>query len=144
MTLILGVLGALSLLLSGLLVVNTVSSLLTSQVRQVGIMKAVGARADQIVGMYLAAVAGYGLLALIVAVPLGVVGARAFAGFTASLLNFEIGGYNLPPRIFALEIAAGLVVPLVFARHSQGPSHRAKGGQRLRQGGPRAAGVLTG
>ena len=115
MTFILGVLGALSLLLSGLLVVNTVSSLLTSQVRQVGIMKAVGARADQIVGMYLTTVAGYGLLALIVSMPLGVVGARAFAGFTASLLNFEIGGYNLPPRIFALEVAAGLVVPLVAA-----------------------------
>ncbi len=115
MTFILGVLGALSLVLSGLLVVNTVSSLLTSQVRQVGIMKAVGARTDQIVGMYLATVAGYGLLALIVSVPLGVVGARAFAGFTASLLNFEIGGYSLPPRIFALEVAAGLVVPLVAA-----------------------------
>jgi putative ABC transport system permease protein len=115
MTFILGVLGALSLLLSGLLVVNTVSSLLTSQIRQVGIMKAVGGRTNQIMGMYLATVTGYGLLALIVSVPLGVVGARAFAGFTASLLNFEIGGYNLPPRILALEIAAGLVVPLVAA-----------------------------
>ncbi len=115
MTFILGVLGALSLLLSGLLVVNTVSSLLTSQVRQVGIMKAVGARTDQIVGMYLATVAAYGLLALVVSVPLGVVGARAFAGFTASLLNFEIGGYDLPPRILALELVAGLVVPVVAA-----------------------------
>ena len=42
---ILGALGAVSLLLSGFLVVNTVTALLTQQMRQIGVMKAVGARA---------------------------------------------------------------------------------------------------
>ena len=42
--LVLGALGFLSLLLSGFLVVNTIWALLAQQVRQVGIMKAVGAR----------------------------------------------------------------------------------------------------
>ena len=115
MLLLLGVLGALSLLLSGFLVTNTITSLLTQQVRQVGIMKAVGAQANQIVGMYLTTVVVFGALALFVAVPLGVVGARALSAFTAQLLNFEIGGYSLPSRVLALEVAAGLLVPVVAA-----------------------------
>lgn len=115
MTLILGVLGALSLLLSGFLVINTVSSLLTQQIRQVGIMKAVGGRAGQITGMYLTTIVGFGALALLVAVPLGVIGARALAGFTGNLLNFEITGYSLSPRVLALQVATGLLVPVLAA-----------------------------
>src|SRR3712207_8698730 len=45
--LILGVLGVMSLLLSGFLVVNTIGALLTQQVRQIGIMKSIGARTDR-------------------------------------------------------------------------------------------------
>jgi len=41
--LILGVLGVLSLFLSGFLVINTISAILAQQVKQIGIMKAVGA-----------------------------------------------------------------------------------------------------
>jgi putative ABC transport system permease protein len=115
MGVILGVLGALSLILSGLLVVNTITALLTQQVRQVGIMKAIGARGGQIVSMYMATVVGFGILALFVAVPLGVIGAQAFAGFTARLLNFDIGAYSLSPRVLMVQVATGLIVPLLAA-----------------------------
>ncbi len=115
MTIILGVLGALSVMLSGFLVINTVSSLLTQQVRHIGIMKAIGGRADQITTMYLTTVTIFGVLALGLAVPLGVLGARAMAGFTADLLNFEIGGSSLPPRVLALQLGTGLFVPLLAA-----------------------------
>jgi putative ABC transport system permease protein len=77
-SLVLGVLGGLSLFLSSFLVINTISAILAQQVRQIGVMKAVGARSGQIVGLYLALVAVYGLLALIIAMPLGALGARAF------------------------------------------------------------------
>jgi putative ABC transport system permease protein len=49
--LLMGALGALSLVVSGFLVFNTLQALLTQQVRQIGIMKAVGARAKQIIGV---------------------------------------------------------------------------------------------
>ncbi len=42
-------------------------------------MKAVGARDRQVAGIYLALVAGYGVLALLVAVPLAAVAAYAFS-----------------------------------------------------------------
>ena len=51
-SLILGAIGILSLVLSGFLIVNTLSAILTQHVRQIGIMKAIGARAGQITAMY--------------------------------------------------------------------------------------------
>ena len=66
MLMILGVLGFLALILSGLLVVNTMQALLTQQVRQMGIMKAVGARNGQIMGIYCGMVIAFGVLALTV------------------------------------------------------------------------------
>lgn len=115
MFMILTVLGVMSLALSGFLVVNTITALMTAQVRQVGIMKAVGARSPQILGMYLAGVTGFGVLGLLVGIPLGVVGARAFAAFTAGMLNYDVGGYRLPPAILLQQLAAGLLIPLLAA-----------------------------
>ena len=64
-----------ALALSGFLVVTTVSALMAQQVRQVGIMKAVGGRADQIVAdVPRAGRRSTALLAVLVGVPLGAVG----------------------------------------------------------------------
>src|SRR4029078_6167636 len=97
MVLLLGILGFLALLLSGFLVVNTISALLTQQIRQIGIMKAIGGRAMQIASLYLGMVLIFGLLALLIAVPLGVLGAHGFAGYTAGLLNFDIENLSVSP-----------------------------------------------
>ena len=115
MIVLLGVLGLLATLLSGFLVVNTINALLAQQIRQIGIMKAIGARARQIAMLYLGTVLIFGLLALLVAVPLGAVGASAFAQYTAGLLNFDIGGAGISPGVLALEVVAGLAVPIVAA-----------------------------
>ena len=115
MLMILGVLGFLALILSGLLVVNTMQALLTQQVRQMGIMKAVGARNGQIMGIYCGMVVAFGVLALTVAVPLGALGAQGLTQFMAGLLNFNIEGFAIPPQVLALEVAVGLAVPLLAA-----------------------------
>jgi len=115
MLMIMGVLGFLALILSGLLVVNTMQALLTQQVRQMGIMKAIGARNNQIMGIYCVMVVAFGVLALAVAVPLGALGAQGLTQFMANLLNFDIGGISIPPRVLAMEVAIGLAVPLLAA-----------------------------
>ncbi len=112
MLLILGVLGTLSLFLSGFLVVNTISALLTQQTRQIGIMKAVGAQTRQIMGLYLGMVVVFSLLALLVAIPLGALGAFAFIGYLAGLINFDVQGWRIPLPSLLLQIGVGLVVPL--------------------------------
>lgn len=113
--LVLGVIGALALLMSGFLVVNTISAILAQQTRQIGVMKAIGARNDQIAGLYLGLVLMYALLSLIVAIPLGALGAWGFTIFTAGLANFDVTEFGVPANVLALEVAIGLLVPLLAA-----------------------------
>ncbi|HWQ61204.1 MAG TPA: FtsX-like permease family protein, partial [Negativicutes bacterium] len=115
MMLLLAVLGALSLCLGTFLLINTVSAILTQQVRQIGIMKAIGARRDQILALYLALVGAFGVLSLAVAAPLGALAADAVTRFMAGIFNFDSGGLELPPRVLLLEAAVALVVPLAAA-----------------------------
>ncbi len=112
---LLGALGLMSLLLSGFLVINTLQALLAQQIRQIGIMKAVGGRNGQIMGLYYAMVLTFCLLALGIGVPLGAVGARAICSYIAGILNFDIEHFRIPPQVLLLEVAIGLLVPLLAA-----------------------------
>lgn len=113
--LLLAVLGGLSLLLGTFLLVNTISSILTQQVRQVGIMKSIGARNDQILRMYLSLVGAYGILALLIAAPLGAFAASMVTSFVSGMFNFDSGGLELPPRVIMLEMMVAVLVPLLAA-----------------------------
>ena len=97
------------------LIINTIGAILTQQTRQIGVMMAIGANARQIAGMYYVLAIAFGLLALLVAVPLSYVGGRAFTGFLASQLNVDIVDFRLPPQVLAIEFVAALVVPLLAA-----------------------------
>jgi len=111
--LILGVLGLLSLLASGFLIVNTISAMLTQQVRQIGVMKAVGARRTQITVLYLGMIFVFSVLALIIAMPLAEIAAGAMVRYIADLINTDITSYAMPSQVVGLEIAVGLVVPFL-------------------------------
>jgi len=78
-------------------------------------MKSIGARTTDIVGMYLITVLVFGLLSMVIAVPLGVLGAWALASYFAGLFNFDITSISVPPGVLALQVAAGLIVPLLAA-----------------------------
>lgn len=110
---ILGALGVLSLLLSGFLVVNTVSATLAQQTRQVGVMKAIGATSRQIMGIYFGMALLYGLLALVIGLPLGMVGAVALARFAAGFLNFDVTGPGFAPQVLAWQVVVALAMPLL-------------------------------
>jgi putative ABC transport system permease protein len=111
----LAALGMLSLLLSTFLVMNTIAGLLARQVPQIGVLKAIGAPAREIVAMYLAAVLVFALLALGIALPLGMLGARALTTQLAQLLNYDLQSFSVPLYVVALELVAGLIVPLLAA-----------------------------
>ncbi len=111
--LLLAVMGGLSLLLGTLLLVNTVSAILAQQIRQVGIMKAIGARRGQILRMYLSLVAAYGCLALLLSAPLGALAANAVTGFMAQAFNFDSGGLELPLPVLLLEGCVALLVSVL-------------------------------
>lgn len=111
-TMLLVLVGALTLLLSGFLVVNTIGALVAQQTRQIGVMKAIGARRWQLTSMYFAMVLAYGALGLLVALPLGQLATNAFVDFGSKQMNFLVTDYSMPGRILAIELAVGLLVPL--------------------------------
>lgn len=112
---ILGVLGFLSLFASGFLVVNIINGLLAQHTQQIGIMKAVGARRRQIVAMYLISVLIFGLLSLLIAVPLGGLAAYGLTSYIASLINFDLAGFRIPPNVIMVQTAVALLVPTIAA-----------------------------
>ena len=111
--LILGVLGALSLFASAFLIINMVAALLAQHIRQIGVMKAIGARTRQIAGMYLGMVVIFGLLSLLVALPLGSLGAFALTRFAAGLMNFSSLNYTPPLSVYGMQVAVAVAVPVL-------------------------------
>jgi putative ABC transport system permease protein len=114
-TLILTAIGIFSLVLSGFLVVNTMSALMTEQQRQIGMMKAIGGTGRQIIGMYLVLVTSYGVLALAVAIPVGLGLAYVFTTAVVNFLNLNMLTFSLPLSVVVLQIMAALIVPAVAA-----------------------------
>ena len=108
-----GAFGALALLLSGFLVVNLVSAMLAGQVREIGVMKALGASPAQIAGMYSILTLVIGAAASVVAIPIAFVIGKRYAEFTASLLNFDVSAARVPAWVIVTQLAVGLVLPLV-------------------------------
>lgn len=110
---ILAVLGVFSLLLSAFLVINTITAILKQQVRQVGMMKAVGARRGQVAAIYLVSTLSYGLLSLVLAIPGSMIVARAFTDWAASLTNYDILHFQIKPSVIAVQVSLAVLVPLL-------------------------------
>ncbi|MCA9960070.1 MAG: FtsX-like permease family protein, partial [Anaerolineales bacterium] len=64
--------------------------LLAQQIKQIGVMKMVGARRRQIVAMYFVTVFSYGLMALVIGVPTSIFAARRIVPFATDLLNVQV------------------------------------------------------
>lgn len=115
LTIILGSIGVLALLLSAFLVTNLLTAILTQQTRQIGVMKTIGGRQRQIVGLYLATVLIFSLGAIVIAIPLSAVGATLLANYIANLMNFNLFSQPLAGEVLALEFLAGVLIPQVAA-----------------------------
>ncbi|MBA4864301.1 FtsX-like permease family protein [Streptomyces sp. PSKA54] len=113
--LVLLIFAGLGLVLSAILVATVIGGMLTQQIRQIGVMKAVGARTSQIAGMYALQVLAIGAAATIISVPLGIMGGRGFADAVSELLNLDLASKAVPAWVFAVQFASGLLVPLLVA-----------------------------
>ncbi len=115
MVTLLQVFGTLALILGGVLTAGVLAALLARQVRQIGVMKALGATSGQVAGIYGAYVlvlAGAGVSA---GLSLGAVLGRLLARSIAPMLNLEVGSWSVPTGTLALEAALGLGIPLLAA-----------------------------
>jgi putative ABC transport system permease protein len=112
---VLGILGYLTVLLSGFLIVNTITALMTQQTRQIGIMKAIGGGTLQIAGMYLVLILGFGLGALLIAIPLANAAAQNIGGGMARWLNFYAVPYVGYESTLIQQALVAVVMPLLAA-----------------------------
>jgi putative ABC transport system permease protein len=112
---LLSLLAVLSMLLSTLLVVNVVSALIAQQERQIGIMKAVGARSWQIMNLYFGMVVLLGLFACLIAIPFSYLGANMLASFVAKLINFNSPGVEFKFSTLFFQLGVGIIAPLIAA-----------------------------
>ncbi|MEZ4518158.1 MAG: FtsX-like permease family protein [Chloroflexota bacterium] len=102
------------LFLSGFLVINTISALITQQVQQIGIMKLVGASRLQIAGMYLLLVEVYGAIAFLISLPLTIFTPRfLMRNVVEPVMNIRPESYAIPVWIFLVMILIGALLPLV-------------------------------
>ena len=112
---LLGAFGALTFALSAVLVATMIHALLTEQLRQIGVMKTVGASTMQIAALYLGQVAILAAAALAIGIPLGIAAGGAYARFAASMLNATLRSTLPPLWIIAAEVLAGIAIPLLVA-----------------------------
>ena len=110
------VMGVLALFLGLFLVVNTINALVAQQIPQIGIMKAIGGTTRQVMTLYLASVLIYGLLALIIALPLGVLAADAVAEMLLKMMGISADpNVNASTSAVIQQITVALLVPLLAA-----------------------------
>ncbi|HTP07828.1 MAG TPA: FtsX-like permease family protein [Anaerolineae bacterium] len=113
MTLVMQVLACISLFMSVVLVFNTMTALITQQTNQIGIIKAIGGRSRTIVKVYLAGVLAYGILALVVALPLGMLLSYNMTRWFLNLFNIDYSTFQVSAQATELQIIAALGVPLL-------------------------------
>ncbi len=106
-------LGFLVVFLSGFLITNTISALLSQQVQQIGVMKTIGAGRRQIIGLYMVLILVYSLIALTIAIPLSSQGARALLEYLSVQINFRMEAFRLIPASILLQGIVALLVPQI-------------------------------
>ena len=109
--------GLFVLVLSGILVINLLTAMMASQVRQIGVMKAIGGTRRQIAAIYFGQALFLGIAAVIVSVPLGIVGSRALCRYMAVFLNFDIKSFAAPAWVYLLVAVVGIAAPLIAAAY---------------------------
>jgi len=112
---LLGFMGVLAIFLSGFLTVNTITALMSQQIRQIGIMKTYGGQRDQLIRMYIVLAICFGAMALLIALPLSAVMAYQLSGLLAGFLNFKLDGFRIPALALVLQVFVALLVPVLAA-----------------------------
>jgi putative ABC transport system permease protein len=105
--------GLAAVILASVLVAAIVSAMLAEQVRQIGVLKAVGAAPRQIAAMYTLLPATVGLLAGLAALlPTMILGA-GLSSMVGSLLNLDLADQSIPLPVLVLEVVAGITLPVL-------------------------------
>jgi len=101
------------LILGSILVATGMATLMVKQVRQIGVMKTIGANTMQVARLYLIMILSLCAVALLIAIPLSRWAASGFYRMLAALLNLEINDASIPLEVMVWQIASGIFIPLL-------------------------------
>ncbi len=112
-TLVQELLAIICVIVGAILIYNTLSNLITQQTNQIGILKAIGGRTSTIVGIYLVNALVYGLLGLIVALPLGAIVAFSVTKVFLNLFNIDYNQFQFSHQAVTFQVICALAAPLL-------------------------------
>lgn len=101
------------MVLASILVSASVATIMVKQVRQIGVMKTIGASSRQIARLYLFMILVFSGAALLIGIPLSWVGASILSNSVANLLNLELVDKSIPVWVAGVQAVAGVVIPLL-------------------------------
>jgi len=111
---VVGVISLLAFIMGSVLVSQLMRSILASQIRQIGIMKATGSSSFQVFQIYIFMLLMLGLFAGLIAVPLAISTGNAYSHFVAGILNFDILT-RVPISIYLYLFAVSLLLPVLLS-----------------------------
>ena len=112
---LLSVITLLALLSALVLVSNTMTTLVAEQTREIGIMRAIGARPRQVALVYLTTALLLGALAAVIGVALGIALSSALAGYFGSMFWAVDVGLGVDPTVVLVGLLVGLLAPPLSA-----------------------------
>lgn len=112
---LMGALGVMAVFLSVFLIINTTTALMGQQIRQIGVLKAIGATVFQLISMYMVLVLAFGLLALLIAAPLAGFAAAGLSRWLIGMLNANPSPFSVPMFTLYIQSAIALGVPVLAA-----------------------------
>ena len=110
---VLEVLAGIAFICSATLAAWMISLWMKREVRQVGIMKTLGARSSQLAWQYLALVAPLIFLAVALAIPIGTAVGRWVVKYHETMLNIDISDWAVPRSLAVEELLLALGIPFL-------------------------------
>jgi putative ABC transport system permease protein len=110
---VLQVFAGIAFVCSGALALYMVSIWMKRQVRQIGIMKTLGARSHQLAAQYLLLIAPVVLVANAIAFPLGAWLGRALVGYYQIVFNIDVADWSPSPSLLRNELLFTFGLPLL-------------------------------
>lgn len=112
---VLVVIGLLVVFLSGFLITNTLQAIVNQQLQQIGILKTVGGRRLQIASIYLMLSLLFGLLALLISLPLSNLVAFRIVSYLTVQMNYTFFGARFTPQVAAVVTLVAMLMPQAAA-----------------------------
>ncbi len=103
------------LVISGFLVANTLSAIVTEQIGEIGTLKALGASRFQVLQVYMFAGLIYGLIGSAIGIIGGFLLGKLLLGYLGSTVNFNVDNFFFQPDAVLLGLAVGVGVTLLAA-----------------------------